>query len=40
MSLRYPDTLRLIAQLPARRFDLAETRLAILLRRRPDWAEA
>lgn len=24
----------------ARRFDIAETRLAILLRRRPDWAEA
>ena len=28
------------ADMAARRFDIAETRLAILLRRRPDWAEA
>jgi tetratricopeptide (TPR) repeat protein len=31
---------RASADMAARRFDLAETRLAILLRRRPDWAEA
>lgn len=31
---------RAAADMAARRFDLAETRLAILLRRRPDWAEA
>jgi tetratricopeptide (TPR) repeat protein len=31
---------RACADMAARRFDLAETRLAILLRRRPDWAEA
>jgi len=31
---------RASADIAARRFDLAETRLAILLRRRPDWAEA
>jgi len=28
------------ADIAARRFDIAETRLAILVRRRPDWAEA
>ncbi len=27
-------------EIAARRYDIAETRLAILLRRRPDWAEA
>ena len=31
---------RASADMAARRFDIAETRLAILLRRRPDWAEA
>jgi cytochrome c-type biogenesis protein CcmH/NrfG len=31
---------RACADIAARRFDLAETRLAILLRRRPGWAEA
>lgn len=31
---------RASADIAARRFDIAETRLAILLRRRPDWAEA
>ena len=31
---------RACGDMAARRFDLAETRLAILLRRRPDWAEA
>jgi tetratricopeptide (TPR) repeat protein len=31
---------RASADMAARRYDLAETRLAILLRRRPDWAEA
>lgn len=31
---------RAAADIAARRFDLAETRLAILLRHRPDWAEA
>ena len=31
---------RASVDMAARRFDLAETRLAILLRRRPDWAEA
>ena len=32
--------LRASNDIAARRFDIAETRLAILLRRRPDWAEA
>jgi len=31
---------RAVADMAAQRFDIAETRLAILLRRRPDWAEA
>ncbi len=31
---------RATADIAARRYDIAETRLAILLRRRPDWAEA
>jgi tetratricopeptide (TPR) repeat protein len=31
---------RAAADMAAGRFDLAETRLAILVRRRPDWAEA
>ena len=31
---------RASADIAARRFDIAETRLAILLRRRPGWAEA
>lgn len=31
---------RACADIAGRRYDLAETRLAILLRRRPDWAEA
>ena len=31
---------RAAADIAARRFDIAETRLAILLRRRPNWAEA
>lgn len=31
---------RATADIAARNYDLAETRLAILLRRRPDWAEA
>ena len=31
---------RASADIAARRFDIAETRLAILLRRRPNWAEA
>jgi tetratricopeptide (TPR) repeat protein len=31
---------RSAADIAARRYDIAETRLAILLRRRPDWAEA
>ncbi len=31
---------RASADIAARRFDIAETRLALLLRRRPDWAEA
>lgn len=31
---------RASADMAAQRYDLAETRLAILLRRRPDWAEA
>jgi tetratricopeptide (TPR) repeat protein len=31
---------RASADIAARRFDIAETRLAILVRRRPDWAEA
>jgi tetratricopeptide (TPR) repeat protein len=31
---------RATVDIAARRYDIAETRLAILLRRRPDWAEA
>lgn len=31
---------RACSDIAARRYDIAETRLAILLRRRPDWAEA
>ena len=31
---------RACVDIAARRFDLAETRLALLIRRRPDWAEA
>jgi tetratricopeptide (TPR) repeat protein len=31
---------RAAADIAAHRFDIAETRLAILVRRRPDWAEA